>query len=59
MASDLLFDLIHYSAFIVLDIMDHLLKLPVRNEVKHKILIARLIFKSTILLKYKKKAPDK
>lgn len=29
MASDLLFDLVHYSAFIVLDVMDHFLKLPV------------------------------
>lgn len=44
MKSNLLFDFVHYSTFIVLNIMDHLLKLSVRHKIKHKLSIARLIF---------------
>lgn len=40
--SNLLFDFIHYSTFIVLNVMDHLLKLPVRVKL-NKVLITRLV----------------
>lgn len=36
MESNLLFDFVHYSTFIVLNIMDHLLKLPVRTKLNRK-----------------------